>query len=78
MKCKLLVRDLLWQEEHEKELKDTEEQVEEVGMVLKNVEMLLQEKVAELKEQVSDGHLSLPHVLSELFPSMGIQVAIPG
>ncbi|XP_040476880.1 ninein-like protein isoform X1 [Ursus maritimus] len=38
-------------EEHEKELKDTEEQVEEVGMVLKNVEMLLQEKVAELKEQ---------------------------
>nr|XP_035965923.1 ninein-like protein isoform X2 [Halichoerus grypus] len=39
------------QEEHEKELKDTQEQVEEVGMVLKNVEMLLQEKVAELKEQ---------------------------
>ncbi|XP_077912950.1 ninein-like protein isoform X5 [Halichoerus grypus] len=38
-------------EEHEKELKDTQEQVEEVGMVLKNVEMLLQEKVAELKEQ---------------------------
>ncbi|XP_058990230.1 ninein-like protein isoform X5 [Mustela lutreola] len=38
-------------EEHEKELKDTEEQVEEMGMVLKNVEMLLQEKVAELKEQ---------------------------
>ncbi|XP_027477686.1 ninein-like protein isoform X7 [Zalophus californianus] len=38
-------------EEHEKELKDTKEQVEEVGMVLKNVEMLLQEKVAELKEQ---------------------------
>lgn len=41
-------------------------------MVLKNVEMLLEEKVAELKEQVSDGHLLLPHVLSELFPSMGI------
>uniref|UniRef100_A0A7N5KC15 Ninein-like protein n=1 Tax=Ailuropoda melanoleuca TaxID=9646 RepID=A0A7N5KC15_AILME len=39
------------QEEHEKELKDMEEQVEEVGMVLKNVEMLLQEKVAELKQQ---------------------------
>ncbi|XP_044119769.1 ninein-like protein isoform X5 [Neovison vison] len=39
------------QEEHEKELKDTEEQVEEMGMVLKNVEILLQEKVAELKEQ---------------------------
>lgn len=38
-------------EEHEKELKDTEEQVEEMGMVLKNVEILLQEKVAELKEQ---------------------------
>ncbi|XP_073745745.1 ninein-like protein [Callorhinus ursinus] len=38
-------------EEHEKELKDTKEQVEEVGMVLKNVETLLQEKVAELKEQ---------------------------
>ncbi|XP_032705326.1 ninein-like protein isoform X1 [Lontra canadensis] len=38
-------------EEHEKELKDTEEQVEEMGMVLKNMEMLLQEKVAELKEQ---------------------------
>ncbi|VCX37629.1 unnamed protein product [Gulo gulo] len=38
-------------EERVKELKDTEEQVEEMGMVLKNVEMLLQEKVAELKEQ---------------------------
>ena len=68
-----MVRNFLWQEEHEKELKDAEEQVEEVGMVLKNVEMLLQEKVAELKEQVSDGRLlSLPHVLSELFSSMGI------
>lgn len=72
MKCKLLVCNLLWQEEHEKELKDTEEQVEEMGMVLKNVEILLQEKVAELKEQVSDGHLLLPHVLSELFLSVGI------
>ncbi|XP_058540649.1 ninein-like protein isoform X5 [Neofelis nebulosa] len=39
------------QEEHEKELKDTEERVEEVGRALKNVDMLLQEKVAELKEQ---------------------------
>uniref|UniRef100_A0A667FJM3 Ninein like n=1 Tax=Lynx canadensis TaxID=61383 RepID=A0A667FJM3_LYNCA len=38
-------------EEHEKELKDTEERVEEVGRALKNVDMLLQEKVAELKEQ---------------------------
>uniref|UniRef100_A0A673TIB0 Ninein-like protein n=1 Tax=Suricata suricatta TaxID=37032 RepID=A0A673TIB0_SURSU len=40
-----------WQEEREKELKDTEEQVEKVGRVLKNVDILLQEKVAELKEQ---------------------------
>lgn len=78
LKCKLLVRDLLWQEEHEKELKDTEEQVEEVGMVLKNVELLLLEKVAELKQQVSDGHLPLPHALSQLVPSVGIPVAIPG
>ncbi|XP_040303856.1 ninein-like protein isoform X1 [Herpailurus yagouaroundi] len=38
-------------EEHEKELKHTEERVEEVGRALKNVDMLLQEKVAELKEQ---------------------------
>ncbi|XP_044909895.1 ninein-like protein isoform X5 [Felis catus] len=38
-------------EEHEKELKDSEERVEEVGRALKNVDMLLQEKVAELKEQ---------------------------
>ncbi|XP_029774577.1 ninein-like protein [Suricata suricatta] len=38
-------------EEREKELKDTEEQVEKVGRVLKNVDILLQEKVAELKEQ---------------------------
>ncbi|KAM8922273.1 ninein-like protein isoform 1-T1 [Lycaon pictus] len=39
------------QEEREKELKDTKEHLEEVGIVLKNVEMLLQEKVAQLKEQ---------------------------
>ena len=26
-------------------------------MILKNMEVLLQEKVGELKEQVSDGHL---------------------
>ncbi|CAD7673213.1 unnamed protein product [Nyctereutes procyonoides] len=39
------------EEEREKELKDTKEHLEEVGIVLKNVEMLLQEKVAQLKEQ---------------------------
>ncbi|XP_065378735.1 ninein-like protein isoform X14 [Macaca fascicularis] len=38
-------------EEHEKQLKATEERVEEVEMILKNMEMLLQEKVDELKEQ---------------------------
>ncbi|XP_036099902.1 ninein-like protein isoform X3 [Molossus molossus] len=38
-------------EEHKKQLKDTEEQVEEVKMILKNMEMLLQEKVGELGEQ---------------------------
>jgi hypothetical protein len=31
--------------------------VEEVEMILKNMEVLLQEKVGELKEQVSDGRL---------------------
>lgn len=55
----------MWQEEREEELKDTEERLEEVGRALKNMDMLLQEKVAELKEQVSDGHLSSPHALSE-------------
>ena len=49
-----------------------------MGRALKNVDMLLQEKVAELKEQVSDGCLSLPHALSELSPSMGVQVANSG
>ncbi|XP_015980017.2 ninein-like protein isoform X6 [Rousettus aegyptiacus] len=39
------------QEEHKKQLKDTEEQVEEVEMILKNMEVLLQEKVGELGEQ---------------------------
>ncbi|XP_077635073.1 ninein-like protein [Crocuta crocuta] len=38
-------------EEREEELKDTEERLEEVGRALKNMDMLLQEKVAELKEQ---------------------------
>ncbi|CAI9150448.1 unnamed protein product, partial [Rangifer tarandus platyrhynchus] len=39
------------EEAHEKQLKATEEQVEEVEMILKNMEVLLQEKVGELKEQ---------------------------
>ncbi|XP_025120334.2 ninein-like protein isoform X4 [Bubalus bubalis] len=39
------------QEAHEKQLKATEERVEEVEMILKNMEVLLQEKVGELKEQ---------------------------
>ncbi|XP_060981986.1 ninein-like protein [Dama dama] len=39
------------QEAHEKQLEATEEQVEEVGMTLKNMEVLFQEKVGELKEQ---------------------------
>uniref|UniRef100_A0A2I3GSG4 Ninein-like protein n=1 Tax=Nomascus leucogenys TaxID=61853 RepID=A0A2I3GSG4_NOMLE len=38
-------------EEHEKQLKATEERVEEAEMMLKNMEMLLQEKVDKLKEQ---------------------------
>ncbi|XP_033285325.1 ninein-like protein isoform X4 [Orcinus orca] len=38
-------------EAHEKQLKAAEERVEEVEMILKNVEALLQEKVRELKEQ---------------------------
>ncbi|XP_068843708.1 ninein-like protein [Capricornis sumatraensis] len=39
------------QEAHEKQLKAAEERVEEVEMILKNMEVLLQEKVGELKEQ---------------------------
>lgn len=39
------------QEEHKQQLKITEERVQEVEMILKNVEMLLQEKVRELKQQ---------------------------
>ena len=58
-----MICNLFWQEEREKELKDTKEHLEEVGIVLKNVEMLLQEKVAQLKEQVSGRHLSLPRAL---------------
>uniref|UniRef100_A0A8I3WQT2 Ninein-like protein n=1 Tax=Callithrix jacchus TaxID=9483 RepID=A0A8I3WQT2_CALJA len=38
-------------EEHEKQLKATEERAEEAEMILKNMEMLLQEKLDELKEQ---------------------------
>uniref|UniRef100_A0A2K5RTN2 Ninein-like protein n=1 Tax=Cebus imitator TaxID=2715852 RepID=A0A2K5RTN2_CEBIM len=38
-------------EEHEKQLKATEERAEEAEMILKNMEMLLQEKADELKEQ---------------------------
>ncbi|KAM9248334.1 ninein-like protein [Dugong dugon] len=39
------------QEEHEEQLRDTKEQVGEVEMILKNMEMLLQENVDELKSQ---------------------------
>uniref|UniRef100_A0A452FIN0 Ninein like n=1 Tax=Capra hircus TaxID=9925 RepID=A0A452FIN0_CAPHI len=39
------------QEVHEKQLKAAEERVEEVEMILKNMEVLLREKVGELKEQ---------------------------
>lgn len=61
---KILVCNLLWQEEHKKQLKDAEERVEEVEMILKNMEMLLQEKVGELGEQVSEGLLSVhAHIL---------------
>uniref|UniRef100_G5E648 Ninein-like protein n=1 Tax=Bos taurus TaxID=9913 RepID=G5E648_BOVIN len=40
-----------WGHAHERQLKATEERVEEVEMILKNMEVLLQEKVGELKEQ---------------------------
>lgn len=56
--------NLLWQEEHKKQLKDTEEQVEEVEMILKNMERLLQEKVGELAEQVSEGLLQYTPISS--------------
>ncbi|XP_045688799.1 ninein-like protein isoform X3 [Phyllostomus hastatus] len=39
------------QEEHKKQLKDTEEWIEKLEMISKNMEMLLQEKVAELGQQ---------------------------
>ncbi|KAM9590121.1 ninein-like protein [Trichechus inunguis] len=39
------------QEEHEEQLRDTKERVGEMEMILKNVEMLLQENVDELKSQ---------------------------
>ncbi|KAF6088782.1 ninein like [Phyllostomus discolor] len=41
----------LQQEEHKKQLKDTEERIEKLEMISKNMEMLLQEKVAELGQQ---------------------------
>ncbi|XP_053523239.1 ninein-like protein isoform X6 [Artibeus jamaicensis] len=39
------------QEEHKKQLKDTEEWIEKLEMISKNMEILLQEKVAELGQQ---------------------------
>ncbi|KAM5304588.1 ninein-like protein isoform 10-T10 [Glossophaga mutica] len=39
------------QKEHKKQLKDTEEWIEKLEMISKNMEMLLQEKVAELGQQ---------------------------
>ncbi|XP_071067702.1 ninein-like protein isoform X7 [Dasypus novemcinctus] len=63
-------------EEHEKHLKATEERVEEVEMFLKNTEMLLQEKVNELKEQfekntkshllLKDLYVENAHLMKEL------------
>uniref|UniRef100_A0A2K6QBP4 Ninein-like protein n=1 Tax=Rhinopithecus roxellana TaxID=61622 RepID=A0A2K6QBP4_RHIRO len=53
-------------EEHEKQLKATEERVEEVEMILKNMEMLLQEKVDELKEQFEKNRKS-DLLLKELY-----------
>ncbi|XP_059748791.1 ninein-like protein isoform X5 [Bos taurus] len=44
-------RTVAQREAHERQLKATEERVEEVEMILKNMEVLLQEKVGELKEQ---------------------------
>ncbi|XP_008592110.1 PREDICTED: ninein-like protein [Galeopterus variegatus] len=54
------------QEEYEKQLKGTEEQVEELEMILKNMEVLLQEKVDELKEQLEKNTKS-DLLLKELF-----------
>lgn len=70
---------LLWQEEHKKQLKDTEEQVEEVEMILKNMEVLLQEKVGELGEQVRASVNAHAYPLSELFSPLltGVQVIDP-
>lgn len=48
----------MWQEEREEQLKAAEARAEEGEMILKNVEGLLQDKVRELKEQVSDLTLS--------------------
>lgn len=45
----------LWQEELEERPEDTDERAEEAGGILKNMEMLLQGKVAELKQQVRVG-----------------------
>ncbi|KAM9681749.1 ninein-like protein [Dama dama] len=54
------------QEAHEKQLEATEEQVEEVGMTLKNMEVLFQEKVGELKEQFEKSRRS-DLLLKELY-----------
>ncbi|KAM9681736.1 ninein-like protein isoform 4-T7 [Dama dama] len=54
------------QEAHEKHLKAREERVEEVEMILKNMEVLLQEKVGELKEQFEKSRRS-DLLLKELY-----------
>ncbi|XP_045139467.1 ninein-like protein [Echinops telfairi] len=54
------------QEIHEKQLNATEKQVDKVEIILKNVEMLLQEKVDELKDQFENSMKS-SLLLKELY-----------
>ncbi|KAI5217744.1 Ninein-Like Protein [Manis pentadactyla] len=54
------------QEELEERPEDTDERVEEAGGILKNMEVLLQEKVAELKQQL-DKNTNSDLLLKELY-----------
>lgn len=50
----------MWQEERERQLEAAAERVREVETRLRNVELLLQDKVQELTQQVSNSPSSQP------------------
>lgn len=60
MKCQSAASCCVWQEERERQLEAAAERVREVETRLRNVELLLQDKVQELTQQVSNSPSSQP------------------